>query len=33
LLIHSDTTNASIAFTDSSNAEKETRLHGWAVNY
>jgi hypothetical protein len=33
LLIHSDTTNTSTVFTDSSNAEKETRLHGWAVNY
>ena len=37
LLIHSDTTNASTTFTDSSPvvavAGKQTQLHGWAVNY
>ena len=31
LLIHSDTTNASTVFIDSS--AKIARLHGWAVNY
>lgn len=37
LLIHSDTTNGSTTFEDSSGAAevigKEARLHGWAVNY
>ena len=34
LLIHSDTSNASTTFTDSSALTgKEARLHGWAVNY
>ena len=37
LLIHSDTTNASTTFTDSSpfagTTGKVQRLHGWAVNY
>ena len=34
LLLHSDTSNGSTTFTDSSAVVgKETRLHGWAVNY
>jgi hypothetical protein len=33
LLLSSNTSNGSTTFTDSSNAEKEARLHGWAVNY
>jgi hypothetical protein len=33
LLISSNTSNGSTTFADSSNAAKETQLHGWAVNY